>query len=142
MIAATARHPAPIPARVTVCDAIRWSLPYSAGVNVNHQYRPTRGGRRILSEDAQKFIADVNVIVCAQRATPPESGFLGLTLDLYPPDARRRDVDGPLKLVMDSICAALGIDDYRIAHVECWRHAPDKSNPRIEARLGVVVGLE
>jgi hypothetical protein len=118
----------------------RWTLPYpvgsraGGGVNVNHQYRPNGRGGRVLSDVAATFRDEVIVLVRSSRAVVPD-GRLGLRLRLVPPDARRRDADGPIKLTQDSIAAALGIDDARIAAVAVERLDPDPAAPRIEAEL-------
>lgn len=118
----------------------RWTLPFpvgsraGGGVNVNHQYRPNGRGGRVLSDVAATFRDEVIVLVTSSRAVAP-AGRLGLRLRLVPPDARRRDTDSCLKLVQDSIAAALGIDDARIAAVAVERLDPDAAAPRIEAEL-------
>jgi hypothetical protein len=118
----------------------RWTLPFpvgsraGGGANVNHQYRPNGRGGRVLSDVAATFRDEVIVMVRTSRAVAPD-GRLGLRLRLVPPDARRRDADGPIKLTQDSIAAALGIDDARIAAVAVERLDPDPAAPRIEAEL-------
>ena len=48
----------------------------------------------------------------------PAEGYIGVRLTFYPPDKRRRDVDGCLsasKAYLDGIADAIGADDSRFA---------------------------
>jgi Holliday junction resolvase RusA-like endonuclease len=105
-------------------------------------YRPAGGGRRVLSPEAVAFYRDVAAVVVPAGWTPPAAVPLGLVLDLYPPDKRRRDASNLIKLTEDAIFGALGEDDVRVVHLEIRKHAPDPQRPRIEARLSAVLGAD
>ncbi len=97
----------------------------------NHLYPyAKRSQRRILSSDA-KVWRDAFLILLhrtsnldAVRVQTPSDGLYALDLSLFPPDFRRRDVDGYTKLLMDSLCAELGIDDSRIVDQRVRKFAP------------------
>jgi len=141
-IVETPRYPVP-PPPARPAGTLRWTLAYLP-IATNNLY-PTRvlpGGKliRYLDSRAKKWKQQTEATVVLSNVAAPE-GDLGLTLILYPPDARKRDADGTIKLAQDAICAALGVDDSRIVHLDVWRFPPDRTDPRIEARLSRVLGM-
>src|SRR3546814_1588637 len=63
-------------------------------------------------------------------------GPLGLAIEFYPPDARRRDLDNMLasvKHAIDGIAEAIGVDDSRFSY-SIARRAPIKGG-----RVSIVV---
>lgn len=116
-------------------SALRWSIPYPP-FGTNHMYVWTgRGGQRRLCTPAEKWRDRIIVQLRDGGQPKPPPGLLSLRLDLYPPDARKRDVDGPIKLAQDAIADALGFDDYRIVLLMVRRHPPSKGRPRLEVEL-------
>lgn len=115
-------------------SALRWSLPYPT-VTTNHMYVTVRSGRRVLKANARAWRDQIigEVRDGGQPQTPP--GLLAIRFDLYPPNAVRRDVDGPVKLAQDAIAAALGFDDYRITLLTVRRHPPARGAARLEVEL-------
>lgn len=126
--------------------ALRWSLPWPT-VTTNKLYtqtvrytkratekRPAGSAYvgRSLSRAAVSYADQVCAIVRNGGMPKPPPGLLSLKVDEYPPDHRHHDVDGVLKLLQDSIAAALQFDDYRIVALHVRRHPP---TPR--ARLEV-----
>lgn len=128
-----------------------WSFPWPNGITTNHMYRPTeRHGQRVLTGAAQRWRRDVgDLVLIARHRLPP--GLLVVDVNLYPPDRLKRDVDGPIKLLVDSIFLAYrslfeqqgylpGIakklaDDYRVKRLSTERHDPDRARPRIEVAI-------
>src|SRR5438105_13750947 len=114
----------------------RWTLPYpvgsraGGGISVNHQYRPSGGGARVLSDVAATWRDEVIMIVRRSGAVAPR-GPLGLAVLLVPPDGRVRDTDGPIKLIADALADGLELNDRRIADVAVRRAAPNPARPRI-----------
>lgn len=113
---------------------LRLELPYPPGVNA--LYRVFKG-RSIKSAICREYHAGVAAAVWYHQRyhyadlAPP----LRMTIDLHPPDARKRDVDGPIKVCLDAVFAGLGVDDsaVKVLHVEM--HAPDRANPRADVLL-------
>lgn len=133
---------------MTTETACRWVFGWPAGITTNHMYRSTeRPGQRVLTGAAKRWRRDVGDLVLVARHRLP-AGLLTVVVDLHPPDALRRDVDGPIKLLVDSIFLAYRAlfeqegyseiqakrlaDDVRVKRLVTERHAPDRANPRIE----------
>lgn len=81
--------------------------------SVNHYYRRV-GPRVLISRAGREFRRRVGRILAARRLPPP-TGRLAVTVEVYPPDRRRRDIDNLLKAVLDA-CQHGGAfpDDSRI----------------------------
>jgi crossover junction endodeoxyribonuclease RusA len=106
-------------------------LPWPQSVNhfkkVGRIVRTKKGKlyqKRINSDATKQFYRDVWVKICALKATtanwrPIESTIaLEVSISLYPPDKRRRDIDNPVKLILDSLQrGGLIEDDYAIARL-------------------------
>lgn len=129
---------------VTACS---WSFSWPAGVTTNHMYRPTeRPGQRALTKAAANWAYDiVGQVALSRQRLPP--GLLAVDVALYPPDRVKRDVDGPIKLLIDSIFRAYRADfvsrgmpagmadDYRVVDLHVHRYDPSRANPRIDVRV-------
>ncbi|MBP7748461.1 MAG: RusA family crossover junction endodeoxyribonuclease [Phycisphaerae bacterium] len=81
--------------------------------SVNHYYRRV-GPRTLISRAGREFRRRVARILAARRLSPAQ-GRLAVTVEVYPPDRRRRDIDNLLKAVLDA-CQHGGAfpDDSRI----------------------------
>lgn len=60
---------------------------------------------------------------------------LKMTLRIYFKDKRRRDIDGPLKCLLDSLTEAEVYDDDELIHELNIKKLIDKENPRVEIDL-------
>jgi hypothetical protein len=125
--------------------------PKNHSISVNGMYVSTgRGNQRRLSSFAEAAKNGwIKIVVDAGQRLPP--GLLALSIDIHPPDAIRRDTDGPIKLAQDAVFEAQLVlyrqagypvvtarqlaDDYRVKKVTAERHDPDRANPRIEVRV-------
>jgi hypothetical protein len=123
----------------------------SHSISLNHLYISTgRGNQRRLNTFAEATKNGwITIVVDAALPLPP--GFLVLDLALYPPDGRRRDADGGIKLAQDAVFEAYRIlylvrgvdpttarrlaDDYRVVDLHVHRHDPDRACPRIEVAV-------
>lgn len=85
---------------------ITFTLPWPS--SVNHHYARTRRGGVRLTDEARAWRAEVALIV--REHTPPELP-LSISLQVMPPDRRRRDPDNILKEVLDAVMGTWGIDD-------------------------------
>lgn len=87
--------------------------------SVNHEWVKARG-RIILAPKGRTYRAYVAGKILAMRAhgvlpKAPLAGDLAMTMELYPPDRRRRDVDNYSKAVLDALThARLWRDDSQI----------------------------
>ena len=86
-------------------EALEFDLPWPP--SVNNYYRHV-GPRVLISRAGRKYR-----MMCVSRLGGLEklSGAVLLSLECYPPDRRRRDLDNLLKCLQDSITAAGVLDD-------------------------------
>lgn len=128
-----------------------WVFTWPNGITTNHLYRSTeRLGQRVLTGAANRWRSDViDQVILARHRLP--AGLLTVEVALYPPDAVKRDVDGPIKLLVDSIFLAYRAlyeqqgyplaqakklaDDYRVKRLTAERHDPDRARPRLEVAI-------
>jgi Holliday junction resolvase RusA-like endonuclease len=74
-------------------------LPYPP--SVNHLWRRV-GHRTLISRGGRAFRRAVQAALAA-RGVRPIAGRLAITIDVYPPDRRRRDLDNALKALLDAL---------------------------------------
>ena len=87
-------------------------LPYPPSVN-SYWRHPTTGklaGRHLISEKGRVYRADVLEIACRYRI-PMINSRVSVSVDVFPPDRRRRDIDNVLKALLDSLVHARVIED-------------------------------
>lgn len=109
-------------------------------MSLNHAYANTGKGRR-LTREGRDYKTHIHCHVRnALRGQQMPDGRLRIDIHLHghwdtqAGAPRRRDPDNHNKLILDAVCAALGIDD-------CWirdsriRATHDPANPRIEIEL-------
>lgn len=77
-------------------------LPWPPSLN---GHKTVARGRLILSKHGREYIKECKNAVIEQRIKPIE-GYLDVTLSLYPPDKRTRDVDNYIKAVFDAMTQA------------------------------------
>lgn len=100
--------------------------------SVNHQYIRRRD-RVVLTAASRAYYDDVAFELRCHAAPPPRAHF-SVTIRMYFPDRRRRDLDNTLKLMLDAIAHALGFDDGNIDELHVYR-ALDRQRPRAEVLL-------
>lgn len=122
---------------------MRLTLPLPPGVN--NQYI-TVGKRRVLSKPAQAFNRDVaneverrrrdgTVFPAAEDAL--KGALLGIYLDFYFETPMRRDLDGGLKIALDALCRALGLDDRAVVDLHLTKRL-DPLRPRLELEIETI----
>ena len=117
------------------------SLPYPP--STNHAYC-VRNGRKVKTAEARAYAGEVAWRVADHVRTgeqPPErwNGHrLAVTIDVHPPDLRRRDLANLEKLAIDAVAHQLGFDDSQIDVLTLRRRAVDRTNPRIVLTLEVI----
>lgn len=100
---------------------LRLTLPWPP--SVNRYYRSVvvgRSARVLLSAEARSYHRNCACFCAVIRGRKtPLRGALRLTLALRPPDRRRRDIDGPLKCLLDAL-TRLGVwaDDSQVKKLE------------------------
>lgn len=96
-------------------------LPYPP--SVNHYFRVFRG-RTVIAPHGRAFRRQVCSILWA-AATKPVEGKLCCSVDVYPPDRRRRDIDNVLKALMDALQHGGAFrDDSQIVWLLTWKASP------------------
>ena len=117
-------------------------LPYPP--SMNGYWRSLRTGRMagrvLISERGRAFRKDVEAAARLQEIARLE-GPLKVTLWLHPPDRRRRDIDNPIKPLLDALThAGAWSDDSQIRELHVTMEAPDKTNPRALVVIDRVAG--
>lgn len=80
---------------------INLSLPYPP--TVNHYYRHV-GYKTLISEAGREYRKTIaKLVLTADRSKLPLAGDLEMTIEVYPPDKRRRDLDNILKSLFDAL---------------------------------------
>lgn len=83
---------------------VRLTLPFPPSVN---HYWLTCGKRRFISDDGRQFAADVHAEVIRNRVRGfGDKARLSVSVDVYPPDNRKRDLDNLCKALFDSLTKA------------------------------------
>jgi len=115
-------------------------LPYPP--SVNHYYRRV-GAKTLISRQGREYREDVCGILLAANLRPLK-GDLVLTMAVYPPDRRRRDVDNVLKAALDAMQhGGAYLDDSQIKELHVRMMAPVPSGKAIVtlARLKALGGV-
>ncbi|MDP1798060.1 MAG: RusA family crossover junction endodeoxyribonuclease [Planctomycetaceae bacterium] len=104
---------------------LRFVLPFPPSVN---RYYRSIGYRTLLSREGRAY----RVAVCALlagRVGQPLSGLLEVQLDLFPPDARRRDWDNFQKGIWDSLQhAGVYVDDSQVKRAVIELYPPSRQS--------------
>src|SRR5215213_8562682 len=122
---------------------LRFTLPLPPGVN--NQY-VTVNRRRVLSGPAKAFKRDVTklierarldhvVTLATERAL--KDSFLGVYLTFYFETPNRRDLDGGLKIALDALCTALGVDDRMVVDLHLTKRI-DPLHPHLDVELETI----
>lgn len=91
--------------------------------SVNHYYRHV-GPRVLISREGRLYRERVSALLVSY-CVPTFKGAVSLDIQLYPPDARRRDIDNCLKSCMDAFTfGGLYNDDYQVKKLMIERLEP------------------
>lgn len=94
-------------------------LPYPP--SVNHYWYVSSAGTWLVKPDGKAFRRLVGQYCMIRRARAPE-GRLAVTVWLFPPDKRRRDLDNACKALLDSLVhAGVMADDELIDELHIFR---------------------
>ena len=99
------------------------TLPYPP--SVNRLWRRV-GNRTLLSKAGRLYRSDVSMICLSELGiTQPLSGPLRVTIQIFPPDKRRRDLDNTAKSLLDALeHAGVFVNDGDIDALHILRKAP------------------
>jgi len=122
-------------------EPIQLTLPWPP--SVNSMYRAIPRGKHcqnILSRKGREYKESALIAIACHNLPPGElDGDLQVTLDLYPPDARRRDVDNYSKVVLDVLTeGCVWHDDSQIADLHILKRPRDKDNPRVVVTISAI----
>lgn len=87
---------------------IKLTIPYPPSVNT---YWGFHSHRRFLTPKANQFKAKISELVIENKVPKLGDARIELTITLYPPDKRARDIDNVLKCCIDALCQAGVFDD-------------------------------
>ena len=110
----------------------RIDLPYPP--SVNHYWRRV-GHKTLISAKGRAYRASVCRIATA-CGIKSLAGELIVTVDLYPPDRRRRDIDNTMKALLDALAAGGAYeDDSQIKELTIRMHDRRKDFPAAEVTI-------
>ena len=82
-------------------------LPYPPSLN---RYYRSFGGRVVISREGRRYTESVVSILSSCGMTEIREK-VRMRIDVYPPDARRRDIDNILKCLLDSLVKGGALED-------------------------------
>ena len=124
-------------------SSLRLSLPLPPGIN--EQYA-TVDGHRVSTLVARRFkrqVRDILRTLTQQGILPDElhdqfqQSYLALFLDFYFATPLKRDLDGGLKITLDALCEALGLNDNRVVDIHLVKHI-DPLHPHLYVELEAI----
>lgn len=108
-------------------------IPFPPSVNT---YWGFHGHRRFLTKKANQFKQDVRNVFAQTGSNGFGAADLSVSIALYPPDARTRDIDNILKPTLDALVQAGVFDDdsqvSRLFVIRSTKHAGGKAEIEIE----------
>lgn len=123
---------------------LRLSLPIPP--SINNQYVVVGKRKRVLSKVANTWKKDANKALKAMRdksvISPVEehafqTNLLGVYMTFYFSTPMRRDVDGGVKITLDTIAEALGFDDRNVVDMHLTKQI-DPLHPRVEVDIETI----
>jgi len=113
-------------------DRLLIELPWPP--SVNHYYRRV-GHRTLISREGRKYRTEICAIL-RDLHFRPLNGELAMSVDAYPPDKRRRDLDNIQKSLWDALQHGGAYrDDSQIKDFECHMREPDRPSGKVIVRL-------
>ena len=100
-------------------EMITLELPYPP--TVNHYMKHTSRGH-YLTDEARLFHQEVAIKVATMGMKKYWAGRIEMTMVVFPPDNRKRDISNLIKIVEDSLTrAGLWVDDFQVAKITVER---------------------
>lgn len=113
--------------------------------SINNQY-VTVGRKRVLSKEARTYKSDVRKQLNQMRTSGQipvttehhlRKSLLGVYITFHFETPFRRDLDGGLKIALDSVCEALGVDDRMVVDLHLVKQM-DTLHPRMEMEIETI----
>lgn len=102
--------------------------------SINHYWRHTKNGHYI-SNKGKKYRQDVYSLCLGIKGRFDINDRLSISIDAYPPDRRKRDIDNVLKSLLDALQhAGIYQDDGQIDQLFISR------NSALEGRVAITIG--
>ena len=93
-------------------------------VPINHAYLARRGGGRFLSLEAKQWKEEIGWAF--KKCQPSDSEF-GIDIIIHQADKRKRDIDGGIKFILDSLNGVVWIDDSQVSEVHIFKFLSNKN---------------
>lgn len=107
------------------------TLPWSVLVPDNRRHGLLRG-RILLTSEYRNALAAASALTSFQWKAPALKGSVAVTVTLYEPDKRRRDLGNYTKLLADAMTRVVYVDDSQIDDLRLVRGGLDRAKPRAE----------
>ena len=102
-------------------------MPFPPSVNHYWRHIAVRGRPRVIISKPGRLYRESVVSMVYFKDRPALTGRLAISIELCPPDKRKRDIDNYLKALLDSLThAGVWEDDEQIDRIEVNRVAPQK----------------
>lgn len=110
---------------------------------INQQYVTLKNGRRGLSQASKQWKKGAKQEIALHRfdgrisdgfVAAAQKGYLAFTFQFYFESPLRRDLDGGLKILLDTLCDALGVDDNRVVDLHLSKRI-DPLRPRVAVQI-------
>ncbi len=106
------------------------TLPFPPSLN---RYYRTFKGRILIAADGRRYRTDVELVVLLAKVETFGESAVGVEIEAWMPDARKRDVDNLLKGVLDGMThAGIWQDDSQIDYLSIRRMGIDRERPRLD----------
>lgn len=88
------------PAKLKTVVMIRFDMPYPP--SINHYYVRTQRGTAV-GPKGKSYRRDVSLLLTPYKHKFKAEDRLSVTINVFPPDKRKRDLDNLFKVVLDSL---------------------------------------
>lgn len=92
------------------------------------------GKRLRKTKECKDWEAAIRKVAASAHSGEPHEGTVYLKISLYFPDKRRRDIDNPLKSILDAMNGVIYKDDSQVFRIFVEKDI-DRDDPRIEVTV-------
>lgn len=101
--------------------------------STNTLWKTNRSGRMYKTQKHKEYVRDVRNICVSKRVTPID-GEVGMVVVWYR-ESRRRDIDSPIKTLLDSLNGFAYYDDKQISELSIYRMDTEPKRPRLMVKI-------